>query len=766
MDDNPCWGGCQSNEHDLEYLLRILGTPLLPPPSSSSTSPAVSSTSIPPIAAAAAAIDVAAASAAAIDIDVAVASVTTEQSAWSQARIKISEDTVVLANSVEDDNDETLAKTSNIVLSNTNTITPPQPFLFLTTEEYASFFQRIQNKLIIYHDEHYIVLHKPPDLRLDGPYKATVHKLLLYLFPPPSLASIIGNNNNNHHCCYNLHNGSDATTQALTTHIPPSSISTEATILLQQNHNQLLQSIYPLSSHSSLPDDPFRLVHQLDYATSGVLLLGKTRKATAVACKSFEERRTTKKYVAVVTTTNHKYSNISSSSNLPPLGPEFFHNLPILHPSSLNAWRDGSLERHYKKKRQRNTHTVRYLPIHSVFDNWRSTLLRRRKERGVEEECGGGGGGGAGSGGDAIPFHARICHTKNASSTRLPKPPLPTPKVALTSEEEEELLSLGTSWKVVKSNILAMDSRRNEEEGCDNKGATTTNKWIDIVETMAREYNQALGEYYTEQNLQQKKNSGDINNGATGRAAAVVAASTDLALPPMFRISISSGGTDNKNRPSEQESIAKDEDSDDDPNTTLYICASIGEIKGRFHVVVDPSISLSKRDRLMNGNSMDSSRDGGATNLPPMRPSLTKCTVLSRGYYNSSHNNNNIQYRIPVAKVLLEPWTGRRHQLRVHLANIAGCPILGDVAYDGSDENDDDDDDDDVMGSTTTTATTTKSTIETATINHYNQERSRLTCRRMCLHAKELTIPLLGGESKTFVAMDPFLLDEETLAIL
>jgi 23S rRNA-/tRNA-specific pseudouridylate synthase len=748
MDDNPCWGGCQSNEHDLEYLLRILGTPLLPPPSSSSTIPSasVSSTSIPPIAAADAAIDVAA------------ASVTSEQSAWSQARIKISEDTVVLANSVENGNDETLG-TSNIILSKTNTTTP-QPFIFLTTEEHASFFQRIQNKLIIYHDEHYIVLHKPPDLRLDGPYKATVHKLLLYLFPPPSLTSIIGNNNNNHHCCFNLQNASNETTQALTTHIPPSSISTEATILLQQNHNQLLRSIYPLSSHSSLPDDPFRLVHQLDYATSGVLLLGKTRKATAVACKSFEERRTTKKYVAVVTTTNHRYSNISSSSNLPPLGPDFFHNLPILHPSSLNAWRDGSLERHYKKKRQRDTNTVRYLPIHSVFDKWRSTLLRRRNERGVEEENGGGGG--AGSGGDAIPFHAQIYHTTDASSTRLPKPLLPTPKVALTSEEEEELLSLGTSWKAVKSNILAMDSHRNNDEGCDNKGATTTNKWIDIVETMAREYNQALGEYYTEQNLQQKKNNGDINNGATGRAAAVVAASTDLALPPMFRIS-SGGGTDNNNRPIEQESIAKDEDSAGDPNTTFYICASIGEIKGRFHVVVDPSISLPKRDRLMISSSMASS--GDADNLPPMRPALTKCTVLSRGYYNSSQNNS-IQHRILVAKVLLEPWTGRRHQLRVHLANIAGCPILGDVAYDGSDENNDDDDDDDIMGSTTTTATTTKSTIETSATNHYSKERSRLICRRMCLHAKELTIPLLGGESKTFVAMDPFLLDEETLEIL
>ena len=91
---------------------------------------------------------------------------------------------------------------------------------------------------------------------------------------------------------------------------------------------------------------------------------------------------------------------------------------------------------------------------------------------------------------------------------------------------------------------------------------------------------------------------------------------------------------------------------------------------------------------------------------------------------------------------------------------------MGDVAYDGCDEYDDDDGDDDVMGSTTTTATTTKSTIETSATNHYNKERSRSACRRMCLHAKELTIPLLGGESKTFVAMDPFLLDEETLEIL
>jgi 23S rRNA-/tRNA-specific pseudouridylate synthase len=59
-----------------------------------------------------------------------------------------------------------------------------------------------------------------------------------------------------------------------------------------------------------------------------------------------------------------------------------------------------------------------------------------------------------------------------------------------------------------------------------------------------------------------------------------------------------------------------------------------------------------------------------------MKPSLTKCTVLWRGFVVAGK-----EQRVPVAKVLLSPWTGRRHQLRVHLSRVAGCPILGDVAY-------------------------------------------------------------------------------------
>jgi 23S rRNA-/tRNA-specific pseudouridylate synthase len=54
----------------------------------------------------------------------------------------------------------------------------------------------------------------------------------------------------------------------------------------------------------------------------------------------------------------------------------------------------------------------------------------------------------------------------------------------------------------------------------------------------------------------------------------------------------------------------------------------------------------------------------------------TKCTILQHGYYQSTTT------RIPVTKVLLEPTSGRRHQLRLHMKHI-GHGIVGDVTYTG-----------------------------------------------------------------------------------
>lgn len=52
------------------------------------------------------------------------------------------------------------------------------------------------------------------------------------------------------------------------------------------------------------------------------------------------------------------------------------------------------------------------------------------------------------------------------------------------------------------------------------------------------------------------------------------------------------------------------------------------------------------------------------------RASRTKCTPIQYGHYREA----------PVTKMRLQPESGRRHQLRVHLAHY-GCPIVGDATY-------------------------------------------------------------------------------------
>ncbi|XP_067911867.1 RNA pseudouridylate synthase domain-containing protein 1 [Heterodontus francisci] len=52
------------------------------------------------------------------------------------------------------------------------------------------------------------------------------------------------------------------------------------------------------------------------------------------------------------------------------------------------------------------------------------------------------------------------------------------------------------------------------------------------------------------------------------------------------------------------------------------------------------------------------------------KPSLTEMTALERGFYSGD----------PVTKVLLQPLTGRTHQLRVHCSSV-GHPIVGDFTY-------------------------------------------------------------------------------------
>jgi len=561
---------------------------------------------------------------------------------------------------------------------------------------HAELINRAVDKLVIYQDDNYIAINKPADLRMDGPYRATLHKLLLYLYPPPSLLNKIKESND------------DNTTL----------------------HKQLLQAIAPLSTHADVKDDPFRMVHQLDYATSGVLLVGKSKKSTAIACKSFEQRKTNKQYVAVIT---HHASSTSKQVSDVPLDSNFMNSLPILPTSSLDPWKDGSLEKKYRKKRKRDMNGGAFngfMPIHSVFDKWRSVLIREKKEA------------------EAAAAEKTVNESEQKANSKKKKkvnnlPPLPSPKVELSSQDIDELLSLGDSWKTVKSQC----SNSNKQD------------WKDIIECLTKDYNEILAEHYA----MKKKDDTVVQSDKGGKQDEEKVAVKQNSLPPLFRI----------------ESDDKDE---------FYICASIGECKdGRFQVVVDPTAIKSTDIAVSNPDP-----------LPELKPSLTKCKVLWRGHMDANNQ------QIPVTKVLLKPWTGRRHQLRkvrvyrlnscaqydisliwllhlificlcliahcklrtdksyfsslhllklcnahssrVHMSYVAGYPILGDVAYGGSSD------------------------------SHINEESSIKergdVCQRMCLHAHKLTIPLIGNEAKTFVAQDPFIVkakeddSEETLGIV
>lgn len=520
-----------------------------------------------------------------------------------------------------DDPSDDLSTTSDV-----NSITD----ITASASSYSSFIQRIHHKLVVYQDDNYLVINKPPDLRMDGPYLASVHKLLLYLFPPPSLRgpSQEGGGGDVE---------GDSTDINTTSNLP----------LDHRHHTQLLQAIAPLSKHSSLRDDPFRIVHQLDYATSGVLLYAKNRKAAGKACISFQERKTDKQYVAIVT-------NQDPAATETPLSQDFLKKLPELPSSALEHWSDGSLEQRYRKKRRRDTENRvakqetfnGFMPVHAVFAKWRGSLVREKKEREQGQD------------GNGMTKGLLTTQKKeNLFKQTKPTEKLPVlPGHDLSHEEVDYLLSLGASWKSVKNDYKS-------ESRC----------LVTIVEAMAKQYNRSLARFYGKKKKSEglKEEKGEGGN----------------ALPPLFRIK-------------------------DDDEGTFYMCASIGEPKdGKFRVIVDPS-------RIQTSPDGISPSDAAKTELPEMRPSLTKCSVAWRGNMNTSSSKKNI----PVTKVFLKPWTGRRHQLRVHLALVAGFPILGDVAYSKEE---------------------TKQRV--------------MTCERMCLHAQMLSIPLLGEETKMFVAADPFL---------
>ena len=542
---------------------------------------------------------------------------------------------------------------------------------------------------------------------MDGPYPATIHKLVTYWFPPPSLTEAITNkeieinnnaarnnrkddvndnevedDNDNNNSNNNSNNNNNNAEDELT----PEQVQTK-------HRESLLQAIAKLDKHNDVRDNIIRTTHQLDYATSGVLLMAKSRKAAGTACQAFAHRTTKKEYLSIV------HHNLDICCAFPVLNE--------VQEGLFDKWMDGSVEgKHRKQRRDLNNRKgktfVGYMPAHSVFGKWKGTKQKKRKRKRDDENNNGNHGNGhkilheahshAGGSqshqekGDAnTNTNAKGgSHTNPKERERERVPPqrqgqiessLPTHTNSFSQneqlqailmkpldglEKEEEAKLVDYCWKEIKQNP----------------------KYKVIFHDLAKAYNEALRtlQLNDEDNVgggKADKNSDDDDddddNGSGDDAE---------KLPTFFRLR---------------------EESED----AFYVQAPLAEDPDSFRVFVNPEALQGCTSDIRSRYGRSTTEDGKELDF---KPSLTRCVVLKRGFWNG----------LPVTKLLLQPRTGRRHQLRLHMA-ILGHAILGDCTYELGEE-----------------------------------KKERTTCNRMCLHAHKLSIPLMSNKTKVFVAPDPF----------
>ncbi|GAX28491.1 hypothetical protein FisN_38Hh015 [Fistulifera solaris] len=180
---------------------------------------------------------------------------------------------------------------------------------------------------IVYDSGDYIGLNKPPDCRMDGPHKATVLKLLTYLYPTQQLQNAF-----------------------------PDEI--ERLNYIIQNVHQFGDCEKYLTAEGD--GTPLRPCHQLDYATSGVLWIARTAAAANIARQALEQRRVSKTYVALV------HGHVSSESS------------PVNY-DQVDAWLQRT-ERRYRKQRQ-GASLKGSLPPHSIFHLWKTQQLKNEHNK-------------------------------------------------------------------------------------------------------------------------------------------------------------------------------------------------------------------------------------------------------------------------------------------------------------------------------------------------------------------------------------------------
>jgi 23S rRNA-/tRNA-specific pseudouridylate synthase len=432
-----------------------------------------------------------------------------------------------------------------------------------------------KEQVILYDDEHYTVVNKPPDLRMDGGgghhhHECTIHNLLQFWY----------NNNDG---------GGGNNDNTITT---------------------------------------FRHAHQLDYATSGVLLFAKTVAAARAASMAFEARTVQKVYTAVV----HGIWQVPTRSSQQ----EQQDDNQNKDGSSWEIWTRDELQRalaatehRFRQTRDRKSRQkkwVGYQPPHSLFQMWQGQQQKNR-------------------------VNLKLLNESQWAEVW-------SPLQTLLSARERDILRTATTWK-----SSAIKKERNI---------------IQAFQQAATIYNQLKGPSLGSDNNQ------DDDDGNNNRC------STTTKPIPMFV------------------SLKKDDDDAPFSSFAIYLSVDDSPHKDEFRMTVpfdNPHVPVNM-SHLSNNNSTTMTAGTG-------RPCLSVMTIVS---HNMQDNTTTLR---------LEPWTGRRHQLRVHCA-VAGHPVVGDVTYYNNNGRG-------AGGGPAASDPTTATTTVTTT-----------TAKRLHLHSTRLQIPTIG----------------------
>jgi 23S rRNA-/tRNA-specific pseudouridylate synthase len=231
--------------------------------------------------------------------------------------------------------------------------------------------------VILYESSDYIVLRKPPDLRMEGDYPATAHKLLSFWYPSPSLlyrASVI----NKKRAVSDVVDTEDKSILSNSSvDSNPNAAAGEFVPTPYTPHQmRLLKVLSTIPRHCDVTDNELRPCHQLDYATSGVLLIARSKATASRARNAFENRRVQKSYTAVVQGHIHipkkeSYYNYQTIEMCDGDAYHQDHNWSYVTHRALQATM-LQMEYDYRKARQRH-HKVTFqgfLPAHNIFHRW------------------------------------------------------------------------------------------------------------------------------------------------------------------------------------------------------------------------------------------------------------------------------------------------------------------------------------------------------------------------------------------------------------